>query len=491
MKLVREYLQLSKDDPPYPPINNSSALLMGSGWNTHRYFRGVYRSTPPNPGLIIMRGSEGLDYLGSRSLASTASEVFRGYLRDPISLRNRNRHLRPLAARTQALYGRSTYKALERLPQRELLRVAADSLRTIWTYNAYAFYSLAFDKHTCWEDLQDHGSSISSSELDTIWERGTIPTTPSFDRVQRRSVLRTLARGFDWDRIAEACQYFSASYYGVEQVADVRRRLRREFARFRTVKAASAELRRDLGDERRSHRAYLRWRSSLPLLHRRLVDYFQTVITVRDSRKNVFFQGLTVLWRAAERLFREAGIDADLLPYCSWEELRRGVGHLRTLRDELPQRRRGFAMLVRADGTVAMERGPYGLWKRTLDTAYLASIQHHGTNGKLHGQVGSPGIARGRVRIVLNLRQQVQFSKGDILVAGMTRPEYVPLMKRAGAIVTDEGGITCHAAIVSRELGIPCVIGTKVATRVLRDGDRVEVDAIHGVVRRLGKPQRT
>ena len=65
----------------------------------------------------------------------------------------------------------------------------------------------------------------------------------------------------------------------------------------------------------------------------------------------------------------------------------------------------------------------------------------------------------------------------------MTRPEYVTAMKKAAAIVTDEGGITCHAAIVARELGIPCIIGTKVATKTLKDGEMVEVRANHGYVR--------
>jgi pyruvate,water dikinase len=67
----------------------------------------------------------------------------------------------------------------------------------------------------------------------------------------------------------------------------------------------------------------------------------------------------------------------------------------------------------------------------------------------------------------------------------MTRPDYVPAMKKAAAIVTNEGGITCHAAIVSRELGIPCIIGTKIATEVFKDGDVVEVNANHGWVRRI------
>jgi len=67
----------------------------------------------------------------------------------------------------------------------------------------------------------------------------------------------------------------------------------------------------------------------------------------------------------------------------------------------------------------------------------------------------------------------------------MTNPNMMPLIRKAKAIITDEGGITCHAAIISRELNIPCIIGTKIATKVLKDGDRVEVDADKGIVRKL------
>ena len=67
----------------------------------------------------------------------------------------------------------------------------------------------------------------------------------------------------------------------------------------------------------------------------------------------------------------------------------------------------------------------------------------------------------------------------------MTRPEFLPLLRQAKAIITDEGGLTCHAAIISRELGIPCIIGTKMATRILKDGDLVEVDANKGIVRKI------
>jgi len=103
----------------------------------------------------------------------------------------------------------------------------------------------------------------------------------------------------------------------------------------------------------------------------------------------------------------------------------------------------------------------------------------------LFGQVASRGKVRGRVRIVLNPRLQKQFREGEILVAGMTSPDFVPFIQKAAAVVTERGGMTCHAAIITREFNKPCVIGTLTATKVLHDGDFVEVDANHGWVKVL------
>ncbi len=103
----------------------------------------------------------------------------------------------------------------------------------------------------------------------------------------------------------------------------------------------------------------------------------------------------------------------------------------------------------------------------------------------INGIVASNGYAKGSVKIVRKIHDLINFQKGDILVASMTRPEMVVAMEKAGAIVTDEGGVTCHAAIISRELGKPCIIATKIATNVLMDGDVVEVDANKGIIKRI------
>ena len=110
-------------------------------------------------------------------------------------------------------------------------------------------------------------------------------------------------------------------------------------------------------------------------------------------------------------------------------------------------------------------------------------VDHNTT--QLSGQTGCPGYGKGRVKIVIRAEDMAKFEKGDILVSIATDPDIVPAMKKAAAIVTEQGGITSHAAIVSRELGVPCVIGTKIATKVLKDGDLVEVDANQGTVKKL------
>ena len=100
----------------------------------------------------------------------------------------------------------------------------------------------------------------------------------------------------------------------------------------------------------------------------------------------------------------------------------------------------------------------------------------------IKGLPSSPGIGSGKVHVILSDKNVSQFQQGEILVTEMTTPDWVPTMKKAKAIVTDAGGMTCHAAIVSRELGIPCITGTKVGTKVLETGKEVTVDAKMGMV---------
>ncbi|MGE6758284.1 phosphoenolpyruvate synthase [Corallococcus interemptor] len=105
------------------------------------------------------------------------------------------------------------------------------------------------------------------------------------------------------------------------------------------------------------------------------------------------------------------------------------------------------------------------------------------------GLGASPGVASGRVRVLRDAKEGSKLEAGEILVAPMTSPDWVPSLRRAAAVVTDSGGMTCHAAIVSRELRKPCVVGTRKATKVLRDGEDVTVNGATGTVREGRAPE--
>lgn len=104
---------------------------------------------------------------------------------------------------------------------------------------------------------------------------------------------------------------------------------------------------------------------------------------------------------------------------------------------------------------------------------------------EFRGIVACKGEAKGEVNLVLNPETTKIFNKGEILVTTMTSPKFTVFLKKAAAIVTDGGGTLCHAAIVARELKVPCVVGTKIATKVLKDGNWVKVNANKGIITRL------
>ncbi len=134
--------------------------------------------------------------------------------------------------------------------------------------------------------------------------------------------------------------------------------------------------------------------------------------------------------------------------------------------------------------TVDTDQGLWFIDYNRLITQQIPSINASEVKGDLNGQTACLGKYSGTVSVVTDPASD-KFSKGDVLVCDMTSPTFLPLMSQAGAIITNRGGVTCHAAIVARELNIPCVIGTEKATQVLKNGDRVEVDADNGAVRIL------
>ncbi len=148
--------------------------------------------------------------------------------------------------------------------------------------------------------------------------------------------------------------------------------------------------------------------------------------------------------------------------------------------DEIAKRKESF-LLIQKDKVIVLYSGAEARRRAEGLQLYKPTT----LDGMIQGRPASPGKVQGIARIVHTNLDLKKVQEGDILVAPMTRQDFVPVMRKTAAIVTNEGGVTCHAAIICRELGIPCVVGTQNATEMLHDGDLIEVDAATGIIRKI------
>ncbi len=212
-----------------------------------------------------------------------------------------------------------------------------------------------------------------------------------------------------------------------------------------------------------------------------LLDLFDQLVEYHDLRKET--QMKTNYWHylVFAEIAQRKMIEPQLLDWCNLAELESLLIGNEFDREEMSRRSVNYLRL-NLEGVLSLYAGEEAK-ARHDEVLGLQLEQVH----DLQGISASAGKVAGRALVALSIEAAKDIKPGEILVTGMTTPEFVPAMKKAAAIVTDEGGITCHAAIISRELGLPCVVGTKFATRLIKTGDLIEVAANHGIVRLLNK----
>lgn len=212
-----------------------------------------------------------------------------------------------------------------------------------------------------------------------------------------------------------------------------------------------------------------------------LLFFLKDNVVLRDHRDKIRQQ----LNMELKKLYTEIGRRLKLNLYQATlltdEEIIRHLKNEATFdSSEISKREKSF-LLIQKNAKANLFSG-----KTALETAKKELGRAKGkTSGIIKGTTGSAGYARGTVKILYTNKDLNKVKPGDIIVATMTRQDFITAIRKAKALVTDEGSITAHAAIIARELGIPCVVATKVATKILKDGDLVEVDANQGIVRKL------
>lgn len=211
----------------------------------------------------------------------------------------------------------------------------------------------------------------------------------------------------------------------------------------------------------------------------KMAKRFVYIKDARDDfrRESVFYSHN--LWR---ELSRRMGISSEDTSYLQDEEIINFLNRKNNISQEkILQRKKGFILYIGKNKKLVCLQGDE--IKKALQAFNL--LEEDETIKDIRGKVASKGLVKGKAVIIKGVKDLDKVKPGDILIAVTTHPDYISAMRKAAAIVTDEGGITAHAAIVSREFGIPCIVGTKLATKVLKDGDLIEVDANSGVAKKI------
>lgn len=263
-------------------------------------------------------------------------------------------------------------------------------------------------------------------------------------------------------------------------LSDYRRIMRLPHAKRQSEAQTIAQYRQHVLNERAAviSRLHLPGKMLKPYLH--LSDLFAEL---HDRRKEGQMRNNQVMLSVIRAMAKRFSASYESLLYYTNEE----IGHLclrgKRVRESLIRRRRqGLTYVMEGKKTRTYTGRPAQdiLKKLVLDVMKAKRTR------EFAGMSARPGFAHGRAFVTNDAKiANRRIARGMVLVASMTTVDFIPAMRMASAIVTDDGGLNCHAAIVARELGIPCVVGTKIATQVLQTGDRVEVDATRGIVKKL------
>ena len=217
----------------------------------------------------------------------------------------------------------------------------------------------------------------------------------------------------------------------------------------------------------------------------KLFEYIKLATYMMDYKKELFTKSHYLVSPLIHEIARRFGTTDILVRFMQHEEMKDGLIKSKIVPVTELQRRHDLSVCL-WDSNGNTSYVPEEQTKKFI-TSHIQENPELDKSVKLHGTCACVGKYTGAAKIVLSSTHITKVEKGDVLIAPMTSPDYVIGMKKAGAIVTDEGGITCHAAIVSRELRVPCVVGTGRATKVFKDGDLVEVNAHHASIKLIKK----
>jgi len=344
------------------------------------------------------------------------------------------------------------------------------------------------------EKIKELLTAYSKEESDEIWSVMSTPVESSYSNIEETDFnkLISLAKNgsIESKDFIEAVRLFSEKYiwfpfeYGGPEIFDKKSVIDRVKNILNNPEKESEENHEKI--ETIDHQGKIVDKYSLSDEVVYNFDILQTLALMQDDRKATnshvcyFVNGLVL-----EQLSKITNISKDLLYMVDSGLIKElsNTNDVDNFKRRLEKRDEMLVIYLSDDDEITFAEG---------ESESINLLREHGIeleqeteNSEIKGQIAFKGKVTGVARLVNRSGECSKLNEGDILVTYMTTPDFVPYLDKVSAIITEEGGITCHAAIVAREMKKPCVIGTGNCMSILKDGDKIEVDAENGIVRKI------
>ncbi|MEX1014797.1 MAG: PEP-utilizing enzyme [Candidatus Paceibacterota bacterium] len=333
----------------------------------------------------------------------------------------------------------------------------------------------ALDKDITYKLYKDIGGD--EDKFEDFFQIGSLSAFESFALRFDQSLINT-----NENEDIYKSQYLFCDYYLAPTLKEIEDKVKKEISKEGGIDGLKKDISEKKQKIEKNKEKVEEFKSNLREKEKYLLEYMQSSMYIRDIRKEPIQKINTLISNLMREYFKRRDFNLDNIAYVSCYDFEDGTYKQNNYEDILNKRKNGVNIFINSNGynfeygnILKVKQKIYGIMDKDKDIT------------KVSGNTACKGEAKGNVRVIINESDFSKFKEGDILVTSMTRPEFIPIMKKASAVITDEGGVTCHAAIVSRELNIPCIIGTENATRTLKDGDKVEVNADEGVVKIIEK----
>lgn len=473
-KIIKKFLKDHQGEEITKQEGNVSSLVWGTACLLiyspiiAHYFKGFFGSL-----VLLIGDKKGMGFFNLNRYKDSTRQALEKYINNRSAFTELNDY-REIKQKIVDIYQSSSPTQLAQLTDNELEKFIIKLFELLREWQVVTLFSEALDEEIITEYLNKYKFQLDFKEFIEI---SSLIDFESF--VFSRDEFLLNFNGKDIYDI----QWIFASYLYAPALNDCRQlanKLIGELGGIENLKRDRDNLTKEVLINKQKVEEF-RNKLSGPL--KDIFDFVKLTMELRDVRKKDCYLAVTMLSNSIREMFSRLGLDEEKIIYTIYHDFITGDYKKEDFKQKLEKRSQGFLIYFGQEGP-EIEYVDYDQAKIEIYKAMFGTGEE---SDEIRGNTANPGYAKGAVKIVLSAKDFAKFNAGEILVTSMTRPEFVPLLKKAAAVVTDEGGLTCHAAIVSRELKKPCVVGTKKATNILKDNDLVEVDADKGIIKILQK----